>query len=365
MRGFWVFSFVFLLVACTDRSFTPVLPEALSVGRAHTVFAATSREPEDSGAFGPERSSTLRLLELTVSIPPSHEPGQLNFGYATPNPATQFTLAGRTRFESDGDFGGRLSRLMRALPADQREVTVFVHGFNATQAETAFRAAQVATDAKIPGATVIYSWPSRGKALAYAYDNDSAIFARDGLEQLLRQLTSVGARQIVLVAHSMGSLVVMETLRQIDIGDPGWAARELGGVILISPDLDVEVFRSQLSRLQSVPDPFLVFVSRKDLILDLSARLRGTSKRIRLGNIKNTELVEDLPIEIIDTTEFSRDAGSGHFVPATSPALLALLSQVRTVNTTFGRESISLTSILTGRPDTGRSEAPAGLLLQE
>ena len=40
----------------------------------------------------------------------------------------------------------------------------------------------------------------------------------------------------------------------------------------------------------------------------------------------------------IDTTAFNSDAQSSHFVAATSPALLAILSSLRRVNNTFGRE---------------------------
>lgn len=352
MRFFWVLGLIACLAGCTDRSFTPVMPEALQVGKAYTVFAATSRAPEDNGTFGFRRSEELSLLELTVSIPPTHVPGDLRFGYAEPNPIRQFTLAGQRQFANADAFRNRITDSVRQMPRGQREVTVFVHGYNATQAETAFRAAQIAHDINLPGALVIYSWPSRASALGYAYDNDSMLFARDGLEQLLRQLRASGTSRIILVAHSMGSALTMETLRQIEISDPGWAARELGGVVLVSPDLDIEVFRSQIKRLSRVPNPFVLFVSSKDKILDLSARLRGTRKQDRLGSLENAERIADLPIQIIDTTPFSKGAGSSHFVPATSPALIALLNRVTSLNRTFRAEDISLTSVLTGRPET-------------
>lgn len=352
MRGLLVLGLLASLASCTDRSFTPVMPEALEVGRAYTVFAATSREAEDNGTFGYGRSDKLSLLELTVSIPPLHTPGDLKFGYAEPNPRRQFTLAGQRQFADADAFRTRIADSVRGLPRGQREVTVFVHGYNATQAETAFRAAQIAHDINLPGALVIYSWPSRASALGYAYDNDSMLFARDGLERLLRDLRASGTNRIILVAHSMGSALTMETLRQMDIADPGWPARELGGLVLVSPDLDIEVFRSQVKRISRLPDPFVLFASGKDRILDLSARLRGTRKQDRLGSIENTDRISDLPIQIVDTTPFSKSAGSSHFVPATSPALIALLNRITTLNQTFRAEDISLTSVLTGRPET-------------
>lgn len=339
--------------ACTDRSFTPILPEALSIGSNKTVYVGTTRAEEADGTFGFARSRQLKHLELTVSIPPDHRPGALKFGYANPNPQKQFALAAQRDFDSAGQMQDRLRAAMRRLAPSEREVTVFVHGYNATQNETAFRAAQLAHDIRLPGEVVIYSWPSRGRALAYAYDGDSILFARDGLEALLRQISQTGARRVALVAHSMGSVLVMETLRQMELTAPGWAKQQLSGVILLSPDLDVEVFRSQFDRLRNVPEPFVVFVSRKDKVLNLSARLRGTAGQSRLGSLKNADQVADLPITIVDTTAFSDGAGSSHFVAATSPALIAMMLQARKVNSTFRRENITLTSVLTGRPETG------------
>jgi hypothetical protein len=63
----------------------------------------------------------------------------------------------------------------------------------------------------------------------------------------------------------------------------------------------------------------------------------------------------DLPIEIIDTTAFSDNAASGHFVPATSPALIAMIRKARSVSRMFDVEETSLGAILSGRPQTQSS----------
>lgn len=341
--------FLILVAGCTDRSFTPTVPQALEVGTPRTVFAATNREPQPNGNYGSERSSDLDLLELTVSIPPGHTPGTLKFGYAEPDPATEFTMAGRHSFANEATFSARLRAELAKMPPNKRDVTVFVHGYNSTQAETAFRAAQLTHDIDIPGATVIYSWPSKGRALGYAYDGDSVLYSRDGLEHLLRSLRSSGARRVVVVAHSMGGLLTMETLRQIEIRTPGWTANSLGGVILMSPDLDVDVFHSQMQQFAKVPQPFLIFVSRKDKVLTLSQRLRGLDGRERLGNLGNIDDISDLPVEIIDTTAFSDEAESQHFVAATSPALVALLNGARETTDTFARNPDLLQKLLPGQ----------------
>ena len=341
-------SLVFI-AACSDRSFTPVMPEALEVGTPKTIFVSTIREPMPDGSFGPGRSNHNSLLELTVSIPPNHKPGNLDFAYAKPDPLTQFTMAGSRIFDDPVDFRARLKSEMADLPRGQREATIFVHGFNSTQAETAFRAAQLANDIHLPGVTMVYSWPSQGNPLGYAYDEDSVLFARDGLERMLRHIRSAGVERVILVAHSMGSQLVMETLRQIEIQTPGWSAANLSGVVLMSPDLDVEVFQSQMNRIDDVPQPFIIFASSKDKLLNISSRLRGNHSSARLGSLTSLDAVSDLPINIIDTTAFSDDAVSPHLVAGTSPALIAILKSARKTASAFGQESVSLDNIFPGQ----------------
>ncbi len=336
MRILLGFLAVFAMVACTDRSVSVTVPKALEVGTPETVFAATTRAKESDGTYGFERADRLRFMKMTVSVPPTHTPGNLNFSYGNPNPNKQFVLAGVTEYNSVQEFGRQL-RNRKGRPA--REVTIFVHGYNATQTETAFRAAQLSHDIGIPGSILIYSWPSRAKAGGYAYDIDSMLFARDGLEQTIRDLKALGVERVVIVAHSMGSALTMEMMRQAELRQPGWSAKNIEGVILISPDLDVDVFRSQMDSIKNPPQPFVVMVSEKDKILNISARIRGTSRSDRLGSIDSVEKVAEFPIDVVNTTAFSSDAGSSHFVAATSPAMLSILNSASRVSNTFGPEA--------------------------
>ena len=97
------------------------------------------------------------------------------------------------------------------------EAIIFVHGYNSNFAEGVYRIAQFAHDLQLPGTVVLYSWPSAAEPLGYAYDRDSALFARDGLESLIHEVAHAGAKRILLVAHSMGSGLTMEALRSAAI----------------------------------------------------------------------------------------------------------------------------------------------------
>ncbi|WP_081894714.1 alpha/beta hydrolase [Ruegeria halocynthiae] len=339
-----------MLTACVDRSISQTVPAALNVGTPETVYATTTRAREPDGSYRFGRGGGLKYLEMTVSIPPNHTPGTLDFSYANPDPETQFVMARVDELQGPQDLKTRLR--------GTDEVSIFVHGYNTTQSETTFRAAQLSRDIGIPGATMVYSWPSQATGYGYAYDLDSMLFARDGLEQTVRQLKSMGIRRVVIVAHSMGGALTMEMMRQAELREPGWASRNIEGVVLISPDLDVDLFRSQMDSIKTLPDPFVVMVSQKDKLLGISARLRGTAKGERLGNISSAETLADYKISILDTTAFNSDAASSHFVAATSPALLAILTSARRVGQTFdtNRRGIDVLVPAEARNPSGATE---------
>ncbi len=338
LRYVFLILFATTLTACVDRSVSETVPTALNVGTPETIYATTSRAREPDGSYGFRRGEELRFLEMTVSIPPNHTPGTLDFSYANPNPNKEFVMANVEELQGAQGLNSRLSGI--------DEVSIFVHGYNTTQSETAFRAAQLKRDIGIPGATMVYSWPSRAKGAGYAYDLDSMLFARDGLERTVRQLKSMGVQRVNIVAHSMGGALTMEMLRQAELREPGWPSRNIEGVILISPDLDLDLFRSQMDSIGTLPDPFVVMVSQKDKLLNISARLRGTAKSERLGNISSADSLAEYKISILDTTAFNADAESSHFVAATSPALLTILRSARRVSRTFGTEERGLDVIV-------------------
>lgn len=331
------------LAACADRTAAPIVPDALSIGVNRNIFMGTTRALDETGAFGIDRSQDLTLLKATVSIPPNRQVGSISDGQDRPRPDRDFVLAALETYPSPSAFQSDLKADVRRRTPARQEVTVFVHGFNNSFSNAAFRMAQLAHDLELPGTAVSYAWPSRGNPLGYEYDQDSALFARDGLAQMLRLIRASGNIDLTVVAHSMGSALVMETFRQLDIAEPGWVGRNINGVILMSPDINVDVFRSQFAQIKTVPDPFVVFVSRKDAILRLSSRLRGEPSQ--LGNIQNAEELSDLPIIVLDVTEFSDRQSGNHFVVAGSPALIQLIRRSSDLNREFlrGRQGSVLT----------------------
>ena len=334
-----------LLAACAPRQALVQLPPGAEPGIVHEVFVASTRAAAPDGSLGRERSSDLDYRRIDVSVPEDRETGEISTPHRRdPDPLKDYLVSGRAVYDNDAAFTNALRQRLRALPPLEQEAVIFVHGFNNVVADGVLRTAQLNADIGLPGIEVHFAWPSAASPFGYVFDRESTLFSRDGLETLLASIDAANPRRTILVAHSLGSSLVMETLRQMEIARPGSAARTVDGVILISPDLDVDVFRRQASRIEKLPEPFIIFTSQRDRALRLSSRVSGQTER--LGNLLSPEPIADLNVTLLDVSAFS--SGTGHFTPADSPALIAILSDVSSVANALGNEGRGQVGLLPG-----------------
>ncbi|MEZ5777072.1 MAG: alpha/beta fold hydrolase [Paracoccaceae bacterium] len=339
---------IVVLAACEPRGFIALDPSAAAMAETETIFIGSTRaaDPETGEMFSKERSLDPRYARLDVSIPPNRQPGEIV--WPRPNrrldPATEFLATKEVVYDGEPGFRADLAAAIRRERSGSREAIVYIHGFNSNFAEGAYRLAQLGHDLNLKGVFVHYSWPSRAHPLGYAYDRDSALFARDGLEDLLEEVEAAGAERILIIAHSMGSALTMETLRQIALENDRRLLRRISGVVLMSPDIDTDVFRAQAKRIGELPQPFVIFTSKKDRALALAARLTG--QKDRLGNIEDVNEIADLKVTLLDTTAFS--SGLGHFDLGNSSALLAILGGIADVDAAFAGDRAGRTGLITG-----------------
>ena len=284
------------------------------------VFVATER---DLGALGPSfgrtRPSGLQYLSVDVSVPPTHRPGHVEWPEGPPDAATDMVVTD-SRVYKDGR--AMVGAMRRRMPG--RETLVFVHGYNNTFSDSVYRMAQISTDFDVDGPGVVFSWPSAGDPRGYAYDRDSVLYSRKAFEQVLDQLTARPGDRVLLLGHSMGALLMMETLRQAALRGNRQLIDRVAGLVLISPDIDRDVFRRQAAVIGDLPQPFLIFVSQQDRALSLAGLLTG--RKPRLGVIDDpAELTGIEGIKVVDFSALSDGEGLDHAVPLTSPAAISVL----------------------------------------
>jgi esterase/lipase superfamily enzyme len=359
---------ILVLAGCAARGDFTMAPEGSAKGTPETIFVGTTRakEPVEDGevyAFG--RAVEPGFLRYDVAIPEDRAPGEVNWPQRTrkPDGARDFLTLDQRDFASGDDFSQALRSAMGLR--GQTDAVVYVHGFNNTMAEGVYRVAQMHHDLQVPGVAVHYAWPSRGSALGYVYDRDSVLFARSGFVSLLDEVQDAGARDIIIVAHSMGAFLTMEGLRQMVLkGGPG-ALDRVKGVVLIAPDLDLDVFQSQVRDIGTLPEPFVIFGSSRDRILNISATLSGTGDR--LGNIDNISKIADLNVIYLDTAAYS--TGTGHLNIGENPALLKLFGGLVGISDAFTADARARVGLLPGLVLTVRNAteivlAPVGAIAE-
>jgi esterase/lipase superfamily enzyme len=192
---------------------------------------------------------------ITVSIPPdaSREVSQIQWPSSIPgDPRRDFVTVSADYIEKGAFINSVATKAKRGR---QGKVLIFVHGFNNKFDDAVYRFAQIVHDSKAPSVPVLFTWPSRGeiKLGSYTYDRESANYSRDALEELIDTLDrNPNVSEINLLAHSMGNWVALEALRSRYIR-PARFSDKLKNVMLVAPDVDVDVFRTQIRRMETAP----------------------------------------------------------------------------------------------------------------
>jgi esterase/lipase superfamily enzyme len=323
-RTFW--QYVLLLVlcggpslalsACASRpetgafvSTTAEAPEA----KLHTILVATtrSRDARPGTLFNGERTSSLDFASVKLSVPPNHVSGAIEWPAHRPgDPRSEFVVRDSSYLDDDKAFVATVNRELKSRPIGQRKLLVFIHGYNTLFAEGLYRFAQIVDDAGSTAVPVHFSWASRGQATDYVYDLNSATTARDALERTLRLLAASDAEQINVLAHSMGNWVTVEAFRQIMISGNVPAARKVGTILLAAPDIDIDVFKSQMRRIGKPRKPFVIILSKDDRALGLSKFIAGDKDR--LGSFADHGELTALGAVVIDLTDVETEDVANH-----------------------------------------------------
>jgi esterase/lipase superfamily enzyme len=214
---------------------TPTTATALGATE-HSLLVATTRERDarPGALFSSERSGVLHYAAITVSVPPIHASGELEWPSTQPgNPNTDFVVGKAEYLNGDREFIRALNTQLAMRPRGSRKVMIFVHGFNTLFSE---------------GLTV-------------------------------------------------------EAFRQIAIEGRIPRNEKLGSVFLAAPDIDLDVFKSELRQFPEPRRPFYVILSKDDQALQISSLIAGGKSR--LGSDGNTSELAAVGATVIDLTDIN------------------------------------------------------------
>jgi esterase/lipase superfamily enzyme len=255
------------------------------------LLVATTRKRVNGGRaapwFGPDRAQAMTVARAKLK-PPSE---------------ARFSLAAAGfdswRLADVAPVSEGISDLLAGANAG-RDVLIYVHGFKQTFETAALDAAYLSDSIKFNGQTMLFSWPSRAGLFDYAYDRDSAMYSRDDLERVLRAIVEApNGGRVHIVAHSMGTMLTLESLRQLYARYGDTITSRIGAIVFAAPDIDMDIFSSSVRRIGPLAGKITVIAATNDRALALSGQMAGGMTRVGAAE---KDAIEKLGVRVVDAS---------------------------------------------------------------
>lgn len=288
------------------------------------MFVASTRRDDSRAKPVTDGDDGAHFAFDIVSVPPGHQAGIIETPtFGGPKEGRDFVLTSERALEPD-EFGNEIATSISGRIGSNRDILLYVHGFNTSLQDARFRLAQIVADGRFGGVPVLFTWPSQNNLFSYVSDKERATASRDALEKLLWNLSQVpGVGRIHVLAHSMGTWLAMEALRENAIAGHPDLDGKLGDIMLAAPDIDLAVFKQQMARLGEAAH-VSIFVSAGDRALSLSSRLSGDRPRVGAldpHNARDRAELEKLGVKVYDLSSFA-DGLIGHDAYADLPQVV-------------------------------------------
>jgi esterase/lipase superfamily enzyme len=254
-----------------------------------TIFFATDRIRSTS-ATSSENYFTGKLNKefddfiygnVSVSIPTQRKPGELNLpAFWKVNNRTDLTRYFFLRSVTELSRESLFREISSTNGNPTESLLIFVHGFNVTFAEAALRSAQLGHDLSFPGRVMLYSWPSGGSITDYWTDEDSVRISSLRFAKLLASLTKSQVKKIYIVAHSMGTRVVIPAVNTL--ANHGGDASKISALFLAAADFNQIEFKeivSNFSKMRESGTNVTLYAASNDFALKAS-KLMHSYRRV-------------------------------------------------------------------------------------
>ena len=131
------------------------------------VFIASTRSGESAAASQKASSEGLHFALATMTLPPAHQAGAIESPmWGSANSKDHIVVAGERELDAD-EFRAEFASHVSGRIGVNRDVLVYVHGFNTTFEESRLRAAQIVADSHFGGVPVLFTWPTKAQVFGY------------------------------------------------------------------------------------------------------------------------------------------------------------------------------------------------------
>lgn len=243
-------------------------------GSCYPVWFGTNRKPVDpedhSKGYTGQFDDTMHFGKRIVFIPDSHRAGELEsplWKRLLTGTDDRIRLAAGTHLDEDG-FRREIRDFLTRLDPEDRNILVFIHGFNTSFDNAARRSAQLGFDLRVPGITAFYSWPSQGRLSGYLTDVAAIEASEEHIAQFLVHVARLSAHgKVHIIAHSMGNRGLLRAMHRATAQAALQAGVRFGQIFLAAPDVDVHLFRQLAGIYPKISERTTLYVADEDKAL--------------------------------------------------------------------------------------------------
>ncbi len=283
------------------------------------IFYGTDRKREDDAKrikYGSARAGKLEIGRALVTVPKAHQVPNIERPWAlkvpffdikiyeqTEDPKSHFTIK-EIASTSKEEFLSFVRARLDGAKKYEKQAVVFIHGYNTEFDFAIYRTAQMAYDLDFDGVPFLYSWPSGTGITGYVADRESAEQAEPYLREFIELVVKEsGAKSVSVIAHSMGNLPLLRTLRDMAPTLPEGV--KFDQIVLAAPDVDRNVFEQLARDLSKIGQGVTLYASSSDRAMDAARRVANAP---RAGDVPPEGPVIVPGIDTIDITAVSTDA---------------------------------------------------------
>jgi esterase/lipase superfamily enzyme len=151
----------------------------------------------------------------------------------------------------------------RLAESPRKDFMLYVHGFNETFATAAFTTAELCHFLGREQVCGFFTWPASSTGnflISYSTTTESADYAVEHLKKVIRMIAATpGLERLQLLAHSRGTVLLLKAVRELALeaiaaGKEPADLYRIDNLVLLSPDIDVDIAAQQITGFLSDPD---------------------------------------------------------------------------------------------------------------
>ena len=222
-----------------------------------------------------------------------------------------------------------------------KDILLYMHGFNNSLEESLLRASQIACDIGFSGRLAVFSWPSVERCFGYFKDKEQIDMAISQFVEFLEIILEC-ARKVHIIAHSAANLLFTRSATIIGTLLAQYKGK-IGQLICAHADVQVDAFQHAFKGTERIPgieqmvDHVTIYYHQHDRALWLSGdSIIGTGHR--LGRQNKEKLSNSTKLDNVDIGEknVSKESSLGYFsglsikhnVYAENPLILEDMSEI-------------------------------------